>query len=57
METGIFTLLGVILGALLTKKDIKLSFFKKGGKTELKEEENSIIKQWENLLNYDGGVK
>lgn len=57
METGIFTLLGVILGALLTKKDIKLNLFKKSGKNTLKEEENSIIKQWENLLNYDGGVK
>lgn len=56
MECGIFAIIGVIVGAVLSKKDIKLNFTKKRKKREVNEaDELTVAKQWENLLNYDGG--
>lgn len=57
MESGIFALIGVIVGVVISSPEkIKLNFAKKK-RAENNEEETdklTITKQWENLLNYDG---
>lgn len=56
MECGIFALIGVILGALL-KSGKSISFSLKKKKPVGEKEENEVMKQWENLLSYDGKTK
>ena len=59
MECGIFAVIGVLVGALITKKDLKIGFKpkKRGGKTSESEESLTVAEQWENLLRYDGKIK
>ena len=59
MESGIFAIIGVVVGAVLTKLDkmnFKSGFTRKvkQNKNENENEELTMAKQWENLLNYDG---
>lgn len=65
MECGIFTILGVMVGALVMKfANVKTGGFfarvlKRGGSGNVgaddgEKEKLSMSEQWENLLNYDG---
>lgn len=62
MECGICALVGVILGAVITK-GITITLPKKQTKQEKKVEKEtaeklgSMAEQWNNLLSYDGGKK
>ncbi|MBR4972943.1 MAG: hypothetical protein IKY45_00590 [Clostridia bacterium] len=60
MACGICALLGVIIGAIISKGiDIKIPERKanstKKEEKEAKDKLNKMAEQWENLLNYDGG--
>ncbi len=59
MESGIFAIIGVIVGALIEKGELRFSLPKRK-KQVLKNEETeklTVSKQWENLLSYNGKGK
>ena len=58
MECGIFALLGVIVGVIAAKGEpLRINIKKKKSGGEEKNEEKSVMQQWENLLSYDGKGK
>ena len=59
MESGIFAIIGVIVGALIEKGELKFAVPKRKNRNIKNQEAErlNVSKQWENLLSYNGKGK